>query len=206
MPKRIRAGLWLVVTLGLFSPAIGRADREVGRDAARAHFQRGMAQYELEHYDQAIAEFEAGFAASPQAAFLFNLALVHAKRGDKEIALKFYHKYLDRGVSGAEAETVRGAIEQLEQELRAQASAPPARPAPVVTPVVAPVVTPVVIPVVTPPSMVATEVRSAPPPRRRRAWPIAVGVVGGVVVVGVVVGLALGLSQPTEPVLQWSAR
>ena len=40
-----------------------------------------MAEYVLEHWDQAIRQFEEGFKEEPQGAFLFNIAQAHRKAG-----------------------------------------------------------------------------------------------------------------------------
>jgi hypothetical protein len=177
-----------------------RAESETGREAARAHYQRGMAQYELDHYELAVVEFEAGFAASPEPAFLYNLALVHEKLGHREEALKFYRKYFDRGAKPTEIENLRLTIARLEQEVEKRPEpAPPeaaaAAPVPSSEPAAGSRVAPSAV----------VEVKAAPP-KKRALWPIAVGVIGGVVVVGVVVGLSVGLTRPGQPVLEWSAR
>lgn len=176
--------MWVAILWAL--PA--RADVENGRDTARAHYQRGLAQYELDHYEQAVAEFEAGFAASPEPAFLYNLAIVHAKLGHKLLALRFYRKYLDHGLSAAETKTVQQAIDALESELHPS-------PAPVAV-AVAP----------SPVPQAALEVVVHAPPKKRRVWPIAVGAAAAGVAAAVIIGLSVGLTRPGEPVLDWSAR
>jgi tetratricopeptide (TPR) repeat protein len=181
----LRIGIWIAISL-MCAPA--RADIESGREAGRAHYQRGMAQYELDHYEQAIAEFEAGFAASPEPAFLFNLAVVHAKLGHIEEALRFYRKYLDHGVPAAEVERVQQAINELERQLHPSPAPVAVAPSPVPAPVAEVVI------------------QAAPAPKKRRVWPIAVGVVAGGVALGVIIGLSVGLTRPGEPVIDWSAR
>jgi tetratricopeptide (TPR) repeat protein len=184
MTTTLRLALGLVISLMWRMPA--RADVENGRDEARGHYQRGVAQYELDHYEQAIAEFEAGFAASPEPAFLFNLAIVHGKLGHKELAIRFYRKYLDHDLPEAEAKRIQDTIDGLERELLHPSPAPVA-----VAPSPAP----------------AAEVvaQAAPPPKKRRVWPIAVGVAAGAAAV-VIIGLSVGLTRPGEPVINWSAR
>jgi hypothetical protein len=182
-----------VVMAGLMWATAVSADasRESEKEAARVHYQRGVAEYELEHYEKALSEFEAGFTAMPEAAFLFNLAIVHNKLGHKAEALKFYRKYFDRGVPEAEEASLRETIARLERELAAPVPKPAEPPPPLH-------VDPPVLVITAPP---------APPPPKKRVWPIAVGVTAGVVVVAVAVGLAVGLSAaPSERVLDWSAR
>jgi tetratricopeptide (TPR) repeat protein len=189
MTIALRIGVWMAASFMwlMWEPA-ARADVENGREAGRVHYQRGQAQYELDHYEQAIAEFEAGFAAAPEPAFLFNLAVVHAKLGHKEEALRFYRKYLDHGLPAAEAEQIQEAIHQLERELHPSPAPAAVAPSPIPAPVAE-----VVIP-------------AAPPPKKRRVWPIAVGVTAAGVAAALIIGLSVGLTRPGEPVINWSAR
>src|SRR5690242_18171503 len=77
-----------VCLLGLLAGAPARADK----DQARAHFRKGMAAYMLDHFEQAISEFELGFAEEPESAFLYNLAQAHARLGHMQQAINFYRK------------------------------------------------------------------------------------------------------------------
>ncbi len=152
-----------------------------------------MAQFMLNHYEQAIPEFEAGFAEEPEAAFLFNLAQSHARLHHTKEALDFYRKYLDLGAPPEDVAVVNERIAELE----AEAAAPPAP----VTPPPAPVAAPA--PVRAPAPAVDL---SAPPPPKPKKMPIVIGVVAAAVALAVVLGLFVGLStQPGEPSLSWSA-
>jgi hypothetical protein len=197
MQHRVVTGLCVVVWL-LATPA--HADKA----RAQAHFRKGMAQYMLNRYSEAIPEFEAGFAEEPEPAFLFNLGQAHSRLGHYKEACDFYRKYLDMGPAPEDAPVVQKRIEELE----ALAAKQPLRdPMPVEPPKEStPAPPPAVLAPVAPPPKLQIDVAPPPPPRRSRAGLIAVGVIGGVVVVATVVGLAVGLSQHSEPSLLWSAR
>jgi len=107
------------VLVGLSLSTLAHAGDAASNAKARAHFRTGMARYVLNHYEEAILEFEAGYASDPIPAFLFNLAQCHAKAGRKEKAIEFYRKYLDMGAPTQDAIMVQEAIERLERELRA---------------------------------------------------------------------------------------
>ena len=64
---------------------------------AKRHYETGMAHYQLEEWDQAVAEWETGFRTKPAPQFLYNIAQAYrlSKRPDK--ALNFYQKYLRMG-------------------------------------------------------------------------------------------------------------
>jgi tetratricopeptide (TPR) repeat protein len=172
----VGACLWV-----LLLAAAARANE--GREAAREHFRKGTTHYVLNHYEAAIAEFEAGYAAEPEPAFLYNLAQAHAKLGHLKIAIDFYRKYLELGPTEQDVAPVQETIDRLTRELEAPKAPPAVAPPPAVSPVVAP---------------------SPEPPGR--GWRIGAGIAAAVIVIGVVVGLAVGLSQPHEPSIYWSVR
>ena len=61
---------------------------------ARAHHTLGQAAFKAGRYDDAVAEFEAGFAALPRPGFLLNIGLAERKRGNLRKARAAYKKYL----------------------------------------------------------------------------------------------------------------
>jgi hypothetical protein len=178
--------------IGLLLVLLAANTAGADKNKAREHFRKGMAQFLLNHYEQAIPEFEAGFAEEPEPGFLYNLAQSHARLHHTQEALDFYRKYLDMGVSPDDDAQVRKQIEQLEAEA---AKAPAARPAPAEPK-----------PIQAAPSPSPGLDLTAPPPARPKTVPIVIGVVAAAVVVAVVVGLAVGLSQRGEPSLLWDAR
>ncbi len=155
-----------------------------GREAAREHFNKGTTQYTLNHYEEAILEFEAGYAAEPEPAFLYNLAQAHAKLGHTRVAIDFYRKYLELGATAEDTPQVREIIDRLTHELEA-----PKLPPPVVAP---------------PPKPLAPPIDVTTPPPSKRTWAIGVGVAVAVVVIAAVIGLSVGLTRDQEPAALWS--
>src|SRR5207248_367090 len=64
------------------------------KEEAKRHYQKGMAAYELEHWDTAIKEFESGYLGVPDPAFLFNLGQCYRLSNRPQQAIGFYQKYL----------------------------------------------------------------------------------------------------------------
>ena len=161
-----------------------------------------MAHYQLEEWDDAIREWEAGFRIKPAPQFLFNLAQAYRLSKHYDKALSFYRKYLYMEPHADNRPEVERQIHTLEPLAAAQPHEQPSAP-PVVTPApvaVEPVVTPSQPATPAPPSIVnvpaTNELTSAPPPPQKRKawiWGVVAGaavVVAAAVVVGVVVGTA----------------
>lgn len=62
---------------------------------ARRHFEAGRADYDLGHFDEALAEFEAAYRVKPLPAFLFNIGQCHFQNRDHQKAVFFYERYLE---------------------------------------------------------------------------------------------------------------
>jgi tetratricopeptide (TPR) repeat protein len=129
----------LAALLLLASAVAGRpaAAARSGGEAA-AHFERGAKQYDLAHFEQAIAEFEKAYELAPSAILLFNIAQCHRHLGNKERALFFYRRYLEQAPETPNRADVERRIAELDRALREEreaaerAAAPPpvaARPA-----------------------------------------------------------------------------
>jgi hypothetical protein len=61
---------------------------------ARALFDKGMAHFHLEEYQQAIEKWEEGFRIKPVPEFLYNVAQAYRLSKQPDKALSFYRKYL----------------------------------------------------------------------------------------------------------------
>src|SRR5262245_54043331 len=70
------------------------ADPPADADVAREHARRATAAYNLGHYEEAAAEFEAAYRAVPDPALLFNLAQSYRLGGQSEKAVIAYKSYL----------------------------------------------------------------------------------------------------------------
>jgi len=143
----LSCALSLALLAGLARPsatmAAGTADAatEEGDQAARRHYAQGDAAYKAGRYDEALKEFEAGYAVSRRPGFLLNMAHSERKLGHLREARALYKKYLLVDVSSKLRDEVRAVIGELDSALADEdlaerdrkgrgTDAPPADPAP----------------------------------------------------------------------------
>lgn len=80
--------------------ATGDADR------ARAAFQDGKQEYDLGHFEKALARYDEAYRLDPRPAILFNIAQCHRLLGNYERAAFFYRRFLALGDPRGEAKTL----------------------------------------------------------------------------------------------------
>jgi hypothetical protein len=198
-----------LLTAGL--PCLAVAAPSAAARESRHRFDEGEAQYRAGHYAEALAKYQAGYAAVPLPGFLINIAQCQRRLGDLKAARASYREFvlvapdsrlvpeveelikqlddliadLDAGGSGEKAAEVGGASEVHTSDL--DATAPTVLVAPAPPPAAAPalIATPVSQPV------------DSPPPAKRshaRWW-----IWGGIAVAAVAGGVAtaFALSSPT---------
>ena len=138
----------------------------------------GLDFYKREDWNKAIEQFETGYKASPQAVFLFNIAQAQNKAGRPEQALEYYRRYLSEAPSAPNRADVEGRVAALEKQLGPAATLPK-------------LAVPEDAPAADAPEPAPAGQALAKAPGKRKAWPIVLGVLGGVVVVGAAVGLGV---------------
>ena len=94
-------------------PAGGNTSQEA-LAASKAHFNQGTRHYELAHYQEALAEYDAAYMAVPDPAYLFNIAQCHRKMGHDKDAVEFYKRYLRAAPNAPNRADVERRIEELE--------------------------------------------------------------------------------------------
>ena len=93
MTRAAAIGAVVVAALLARGPARGRGVR--GRDAKRArHFQAGEARFKAGAFDEALAEYQAGYDAKPLPGFLVNIAQCQRRLGDLKKARATYQKFV----------------------------------------------------------------------------------------------------------------
>jgi tetratricopeptide (TPR) repeat protein len=112
------------------------------RQAAAKHFVRGKALQDAGSYDEAIAEYEQGYALVNTPGVFYSIAQCYRLAGNKRRAVEYYRRYLDALPDGEGAPAAREYIVTLTREIDAEPKPEPP-PAPVVTPPApAPIVAP----------------------------------------------------------------
>ena len=215
MSARRLAAVALVVVL---AAAADSAWAQPPRSAA-AHLVRGSRLYNEGHYDEAIAELEAGYAIEPRPDFLYALGQAERKRGDCKAAIEWYQRYVDTGPSAQRTVATLVQIDRCKQELASAAPStttpPPRAPAEPSPPPAAELPPPASAPPTTSAAPASAAAMTPPPaeapparqPLYKRWWlwtTVAVVVAGGVGA-----GVAIALTQPpsfrsTLPDLTWT--
>jgi tetratricopeptide (TPR) repeat protein len=132
-----------IVAAAMSGPALaGPAE-----DASREHFGRATVAYNLGHYEQAAAEFEAAYRLVADPSYLFNIGQAFRLAGVPQKALIAYRSYLRTSPRNAPS---RAQAQERVRELEALIAARQAAPTP----------TPQPLPAPEPPS----PPRAAPPP------------------------------------------
>ena len=173
---RVALSLALVLVFALpvaaqVSPLPNQSDASA---IAKARYEKGMAHFQLEEYNKAIAEWEEGFRTRPVPEFLYNLAQAYRISKVPERALTLYRRYLSMKPNAPNRVEVEQHILQLEKAVSTSAKAAnsppynalPTRPGSSTTPDVEPAAT-------TPtPTPTAAPTTPTPPPSEPK--PVAV--------------------------------
>jgi tetratricopeptide (TPR) repeat protein len=168
-----------------------RAEPERAQQALQ-HYKDGMAHFQLEEWDRAIAAWEAGFRSEPKPEFLYNIAQAYRLSHRPERALSFYQKYLRMSpdaANRAEVERHIASLQPIVDQQKSAASAPPTGAMPASA--------------TAPPTATTTTQLTASAPRRqpvyKKGW--FWGVMGGVAIVAagaITLGVVLGGSSTTN--------
>jgi tetratricopeptide (TPR) repeat protein len=164
------------------------------KEKARERFERGTAEYVLDHYDAAIREFEEGFKEYPDPRFLYNIAQAHERAGRPAPAAEFYSKYLDFMPESPDHVEVEKKILELQ---RAAKSSPPEAPASPTVKAAAPAPGPSA-PAVSAAIAAPVAASAAPVEKRKRRWPLWVGIGAGAVALAGVITIALVATTPDD--------
>jgi tetratricopeptide (TPR) repeat protein len=167
------------------SPEQGEAERK-----ARDLYAQGEAAFKAGRYDEALTEFEAGFAAVPRAGFVLNIGHVYRKTGKLWNARSAYKKYLLMEPDSKFRDNVLAVIAEIDSALAEEERAEvpvesPARSIALAPPPTAPA--PALL-AVSPTIQARGRDGARPAPLYRRAW---FWVAVGAVVVGAGAGIYL---------------
>jgi tetratricopeptide (TPR) repeat protein len=166
---------------------------------ARAAFDEGMTNYNLSHFEQALANFETAYRLKHDPALLFNIGQCYRQLNRPKDAIRSYRAFLRESSDPARADEVRKLIADAEQLAAANERAAEQPPTGVQQPAGLP---PSVASVHEPAGAADNKLTAtAPPPpaRKSRTWVWVTVGVASAVVVGAAVGLGVGLSRGNEP-------
>jgi hypothetical protein len=133
----LRVGLVsLLVTLACArAEAQSRAPTPSDTQLAAAHFQTGMAEYRAGHFQRAAAEFRAAYEQSHDVALLFNVGSALFDGGDLAGAETAFNEYLRVQPDAPNRAIIEGRLATIRQRLATESSSspPPASGAPAVS-------------------------------------------------------------------------
>jgi len=89
-------------------------------DAARRHYDAGVAAYSAARFEEAVSEFLAADRLAPRAALSYNIARAYDQLDDVAQALRFYRDYLRRDPRAPNAPETRTRMRELESALAAK--------------------------------------------------------------------------------------
>jgi tetratricopeptide (TPR) repeat protein len=90
---------------------------------AKAHLDRGLSLYEAGRYDEAIAEFESGYALSPHPSFLYAMGQSARRQGNCRAAVGYYERWLAVMAGSEQAPLVQLQVERCREKLAAEQAA-----------------------------------------------------------------------------------
>jgi hypothetical protein len=88
---------------------------EAGVPEATAHYDKGIVQYNLGHFSEAISEFEKAYELDASPILLFNLAQAYRQEGNTERAIFFYRRYLTLAPTAKNRGDVEKRLKELEE-------------------------------------------------------------------------------------------
>jgi tetratricopeptide (TPR) repeat protein len=168
----------LITAVVLSRAGVAAEQPDPAVELARALYEKGQRQYDLGHFADARQLFESAYETKAAPALLFNIAQCHRKLGDLRNAASLYRSFLRADPGNRSAPMAQDLLQQVEEALQRESSAPPAPPA--------------ALPAAVPPPQVASRVR----------WPamVAGGTAGALLAVAI--AESLGARSATNQLTQ----
>jgi tetratricopeptide (TPR) repeat protein len=184
-PDLAAFGLLLLAWLGAIG--LAHAQDAAAVKEAQQHYRRGEAAFNAQRFEDAIKEWEAGYALVPRPLFVLNLGHAERRRGELRKALALYRRFLVVDPETKLRAEVEQVIQEIEVALAAEAAAQAAPAAPVSPPPLAPPAAPP--PAAAPNEALSAPAAPAPPDERARPGRLWLWAAAGVVVAGVALGV-----------------
>jgi hypothetical protein len=112
------ARLFCLVSLVVGAGAAAQEPLDPDTQAARRHFERGLALYLTERYREALHEFETARTTRPVPAFDFNIGRCHERLEEWGAAASAYERYLSAAPGDPDAATIRERLVVLRDRAR----------------------------------------------------------------------------------------
>lgn len=153
--RRVRSAAVAVLVLAVTAAPVLASPLDNPTDAkALDHLRLGNRHLDLEHYDEAIEEYEAGALAEPVPIFWLNIGLAHRKAGRYADAARAYRTFLAKISDASDAAEIRAQVEEIIRAMDDAANKPPTQAEPLA-------------------SVGTTEQEPSPEPREPRSEPVS---------------------------------
>jgi len=192
-----RAGIAAVMAFAVLLPSAAAAATPEAEKESRAHFQAGEARFKAGAFDDALAEYQKGYAAKPLPGFLVNIAQCQRRLGDLKAARATYQKFVLVAPDSPLIPQVRSMIAEIDALLEKEQEKPAAEAATETETKPEPPAAPAAATETPAPVLVAADPAPAPAPASagHRWW--LWGALGAVVVGGAVTAIALSTGGTT---------
>lgn len=186
-----RAGIAAVMAFAVLLPSAAAAATPEAEKESRAHFQAGEARFKAGAFDDALAEYQKGYAAKPLPGFLVNIAQCQRRLGDLKAARATYQKFVLVAPDSPLIPQVRSMIAEIDALIEKEQEKPAAEAATETETKPEPPAAPAAATETPAPVLVAADPAPAPAPASagHRWW--LWGALGAVVVGGAVTALVL---------------
>jgi len=192
-----RAGIAAVMAFAVLLPSAAAAATPEAEKESRAHFQAGEARFKAGAFDDALAEYQKGYAAKPLPGFLVNIAQCQRRLGDLKAARATYQKFVLVAPDSPLIPQVRSMIAEIDALIEKEQEKPAAEAATETETKPEPPAAPAAATETPAPVLVAADPAPAPAPASagHRWW--LWGALGAVVVGGAVTAIALSTGGTT---------
>ena len=130
-PKRLLIVLLVATATGVGAVAAAPVALAAEKSrSAKAHFDAGMAYFNLERYKEALGEFEQAYLDKQDPSYFFNLAECHRLLGNNAEATRFYQRFLQEARNHPNRVKAEAALAEIEKGNPAPVAQPVARPTP----------------------------------------------------------------------------
>jgi len=130
----MRTPIAIAILVGLSSAA----GAETPAEKAKAHLAIAQRMFQVQQYEQAVAELQKAYVLDPKPEYLYAIAQAFRLQGDCTKAIRGYEQYLKTNPVQVEADKARANIERCKADLAAKPPEPSPPPVPAPPPVVQP--------------------------------------------------------------------
>ena len=137
--NKLAIGAGVMAFFVMFSAGVARADEpappdKTAAERAKQHFALGEGYFKSRKFDEALVEYQRGYADKPSPVFTFNMAQCQRLLGHRGEAIDLYRRYLAEAPEGVGRAVAEQRIAELTADGRSEEAPPTSPPAPPLSP------------------------------------------------------------------------